>query len=439
MIPVLSFLLFSFLVPVILLSNSEINTNLLLAAGIVFYSGLQLVLLIIKKKSNIMQLTFWVFVYVWLGVAVMMQLGHKRFPWGGFYEDHDITLALLAIIIGFFTYQIGISLGEKRDFNKKIFERPMLSIKHLTLFSIIIFIFSLFVIVSFQGIDALFSPRVDANNNFDDKMQALLVTNLSRVPIFGCLMLALMQRYKPWKLIIFLIIANLLISNPISTPRYWFGSMLLSILFLIIPWSLKSMAKWVYSLLIILLLIFPFADLFRYSFEVDIKYTDAEQIMTQKGDYDAFQMIMNARKYTELYGYSQGKQMIGNVLFFAPRSMWPKKPYGTGRTIADGLGYKFGNLSCPLWAELYFNFSWIGIIVGFLCYGYLSRRLEKAFLYYKGVTFFSTIVPFLAAYQIFFLRGDLLNGVAYSSLFLGFMFVSVNIRFKKKEMLKLAH
>ena len=64
-----------------------------------------------------------------------------------------------------------------------------------------------------------------------------------------------------------------------------------------------------------------------------------------------------------------GLQLIASLLFWVPRSMWLDKPTGSG----DMMSYEFlirfhevyyGNISFPIQAEAYLNFSIFGLLVG---------------------------------------------------------------------------
>jgi len=88
---------------------------------------------------------------------------------------------------------------------------------------------------------------------------------------------------------------------------------------------------------------------------------------------------------------------------------------GTGEYIAKKSGYYFTNLSSPLWAEAYYAFWYFGIIVVFFYYGYISGLLDRAYQKSEQMeSFIHIFIPFWMGFQLFFLRGDLMNGIAYS-------------------------
>ncbi len=68
--------------------------------------------------------------------------------------------------------------------------------------------------------------------------------------------------------------------------------------------------------------------------------------------------------------------MLGTLLFWMPRSVWPDKPLDTGVMLAEYKEYGFTNLSSPLWGEFFIDFGWVGLVAGMLLVGYWARRLD---------------------------------------------------------------
>ncbi|MCK6259019.1 hypothetical protein LCY76_20825 [Fictibacillus sp. KIGAM418] len=232
---------------------------------------------------------------------------------------------------------------------------------------------------------------------------------------------------------------NLVVSNPISNPRYLFGTVFFTICFMVFKWKKGSFINAMLSMLVLVLIVFPYADIFRNSTNAKMDIQNTTEQLVSNGDYDAFQQLLNTVKYVDLKGIENGKQLLGAILFWVPRALWVEKPDGSGKMVGEYLGYKFTNLSCPLWAEGYINFGFIGVISFFFFLGYLTNILEQKFIFSgksRNFTFSLVWVPFLAAYQLFLLRGDLLNGIAYMSAFILFSIVYIKIG-QKREKVKL--
>lgn len=416
--------------------NVSIST-IFLTFFILIFSAYKLASLAYKNDKSLLELTFYLFVYVWMGIVPYLQCLNDAFAWQGYYDDFTKNYGLLLIIIGIISYEIGIKLGKKVKKLNKINLNSFPKENYLIMLSIIAIIISMILILKFYGFSNIFASRGE-RVNLGSTVNNLIINNFIKTPIIVCLILCIAswkdQRKKISKnfwlftIMLLLLIINLIVSNPISNPRYWFGSIFLGLLF--ICFNRISVMRWTIIILIMLLIIFPYADLFRNSTDVHITIKNISQPLIYKGDYDAYQQILNTIIYVSNNGIVFGKQMLGAFLFFIPRNIWINKPTGSGQFVAEQLGYSYTNLSCPLWAESYINFGILGIIVIFILYGFISckmqikyRTLEKD--YYSAI---KIIFPFFAAYQIFFLRGDLMNGVAYFSFFL---LLSILIKGKK--------
>ena len=134
-----------------------------------------------------------------------------------------------------------------------------------------------------------------------------------------------------------------------------------------------------------------------------------------EGHYDAHQMFISVQKYVDRYGLSWGYQLLGAVLFFVPRSLWPTKPVGTGRMAFEALNqYYFTNVSAPLVAEGYVNFDLAGIILFGLALGSLANRLDYKYWHdQREFSYTRVLYPFIMLKLFFVLRGDLLSSWAY--------------------------
>ena len=74
-------------------------------------------------------------------------------------------------------------------------------------------------------------------------------------------------------------------------------------------------------------------------------------------------MICRSLDLVSQMGSFKGKQLLGAMLFFIPRSIWPSKPIGSGATIAIYQRQSFKNISCPIIGEAIINFGIIGVII----------------------------------------------------------------------------
>jgi hypothetical protein len=211
----------------------------------------------------------------------------------------------------------------------------------------------------------------------------------------------------------------LILANPISTGRYIFACVYLSILLAIIYRPNPAINKAIkISFVAGLLLVFPFLNVFRTkNFNAGSSALFAD---FTGGDYDAFSQLINMVEYTKATGALLSDQFLGPLLFFVPRQFWQDKPLDSGALIANFKGYGFTNLSAPIWAELLVSFSWLGVLLGFYLIGNRCLRMDTGL---KGASSSpeSNVLYFpIAIYSLILYRGSLLQAFgAFCLMLLG--------------------
>jgi oligosaccharide repeat unit polymerase len=434
------------IVPLVMIEG-ELNVKTLLFFSIVNYGTFRLSKLMHKKEPFLLEVSFFIFVYVFLGLTPLVQSNLNKFPLNGFYANDEILWAGIVIWLGIISYEIGLFIGKRVETNN-----PVKSVKANNNFGFLVVIALVCFIVAtykFGGLSNLFLARTELNNMFSgSKMDMAIYNNLLRVPILVALLYSLIKfknrvnrnlmlrsNFKLLLIIFLLFIINIVASNPFSSARYWLGTVVFSIMFVLIKLNKRTIPLVVAMFVLIMLFVFPYSDIFRHSKDsIEIDTVDINTTLTQDGDFDAFQQLLNTKKYTEVEGFAYGEQLVGTFLFWVPRSIWDNKPIGTGEMVAQSMGYKFTNLSAPLWAEFYVNFGIIGVLSLFTLYGWLSAKLQRNYIDSRNlpiVNFSNVFVPIYSAYQIFLLRGELLGTfvtLATSIFFIviGTKFISMN-------------
>ncbi|GMK46695.1 hypothetical protein PghCCS26_38240 [Paenibacillus glycanilyticus] len=400
---------------------------------ILLYCSFQISAPLIRNEQRIMEMTFWLFTYVFMGIIPLVQVLSHRFAWPGQYDEAMITRCLFMTLLGMISYHAGIVWQRRKQRGQagdsiRAFKKLEMSSSSYTVLGFGTLLLSAAMLIQSGSIRSLFLPRNSAVSDFSVKFQGLIADQLTKVPIFVCLSIGILL----WKSGLFksvgakwmtglLFVSALIVSNPISTARFWFGSVILTLIMLLLNWRKGSYLSWIAGYLVLFIVVFPYSDLFRNELYAAVNPQKISEVMETKGDYDAFQMLLNTTQYVDSFGTTQGKQLLGALFFFIPRSIWVSKAMGSGQHVAEALGYSFTNLSSPLWAEAYINFGYAGIVLLFGFYGYLSGWLQGRFrqAIRSGVlTHYHLLVPFLSAYQFFLLRGDLMNGIAYLSFFI---------------------
>ena len=423
--------------PLFLLSTSgadlHISIVLIPLAMIVVYASAHLAKIIALNTQNIVTTTFWVFSYIFLGISPFLQITTNTFPWKGNYDELLLIKGSITVLCGLLAFDIGRHLIPATGVViPKLLRRPLNRTTVVTL-SFFAFVCSPYILHRIGGLAMLFIPRGEKNRLLISEFELpelMLLTHGLNTPIYVLLVasLAVWVAYRVrgahvgsgWKLMsLILLLATLILNNPISTARFKVGTIILG-LFFVLPWRRWSGAATVGGLVFALLFVFPFVDLFRNTLDARLSDRVAQSStvkeLTENGDFDAFQMIVNSVSVVDRSGYQLGRQIGGAFLFWVPRSMWPDKPIATGQWVAENNGYGFTNLSSPLWAELYVDGGWLLLIVGFVGYGYLVRTIDRWHALSSRVgtpQVVSIIVPIYAGYQFFLLRGALMPALAY--------------------------
>ena len=180
-----------------------------------------------------------------------------------------------------------------------------------------------------------------------------------------------------------------------------------------------------------ILIIFPLLNNFRYLNGNALEIFDVLDGLSnnfQAADFDAYTMLIYTIKYTSNFGYSFGRQLLGTLLFFIPRAVWPSKPIGSGSMIVDTLFIPInGNVSCPFIAEYFINFGILGVVIISLLLGCLLNTMDKVYWAKKKYNgFLQLFYPFLSLITIFCCRGDMMS----STSFLIGTFISAYIEYK---------
>jgi len=438
------------------LRGIELGLLPLMAFLIVMASSLRLAVFSIQNDKRIISMTFWIFVYVFLGLTPLLQLLSNHFPLEGSYMSASITTTFLIIFYGLISFEFGWWLGcDNSPYIMGIMKRfsiyRYISLKRTVTLSILAMVGIIIIIWKLGGLESAFLSREEQLNLLiefskgESQAKLQILSTLLRVPIFIALILLSAiwlhegkqskhyGRFNLWEKILLLVVVliNLLINNPVSSPRYWFGTIVFSLIFLALHWRSKlSFSFLMTAILLSLLFVFPFADMFRSTTNIDrLVLQESSNInnpLVNKSDYDSFQQILNTTEYVEDHGIAFGKQMFGTLLFWVPRNLWSGKPNPSGVEVAEYKGYEYTNLSMPLWGEAYMDGGILGVIIVFVIYGFIVSAIEYIYInfYSSGPNFLNTFVPVYAAYQFFMLRGTLMSAFAYFMPIVIFMFIA---------------
>jgi hypothetical protein len=426
------------LLPGLILQSDGVRLTpaLALQGVVVAHTGGALARVLTAPTVRFVAFGFWVFAYIWLGLAPLAMVATDTYPWPYRTGEQTAFEAVAVIELGLLAYSAGTALAARRRQDRvgttppgpleRVLSRRVAPWRLLTLCGLALAF--AFLLISRQPgrLQAYFTSReaiteAGAMENAQDAFLQVLLTWSLSVPAFWALLGLLRVPRLPggdrwlrgvrWLLLPVLLALNAVVNNPISKPRFWVGTVLLTLLFtvprLCRPRAFRATAA---ALIAALLVVFPYSDYFRYSDREDVSVVSLADQFTTNGDYDAFQQVLTGVDYARENGFSP-KDALGPPLFMVPRSLWPDKPRDTGIELARYAGYEFLNLSAPLWIESYLWAGPFAVAVVFCLLGAVGRRVDdvRHLLRDRPGTLAALLVPAFAFYQMVFLRGSLLG------------------------------
>ncbi|MFI9626116.1 hypothetical protein [Streptomyces sp. NPDC052042] len=402
------------------------------------YAGARLGTMILSTRRRLLQGVFWMFVYIAMGVAPFAQavIGQTPTPLVG--PRSDLVTAVALVLVGCIAFDLGALLASRRPLRERFAARPerdpsSAQRARLRLLVLLAFAASGYYVVRLGGPAIFFSSRqeISASVAFSgvgsdgSHVGPALLKGFGTVPALLALLLysrrlvtSRRARRTPSTVLVWgaLAVLNAVVNNPVSNARYWFLTVLVSLLFTVFP-SSSAMHRSVLALGVAgALVLFPYADRFRYESAGyrPIESSSVFEPLATK-DYDQTVMVANTVTWVGSRGHTYGHQLAGSALFFVPRSVWSGKPEDTGVRVGQWMGMSMTNLSAPLWAELWVDFGVIGMAGGFALIGYAAARTDRR--YARAVSgagpggAAAVVVPLVAGYAFILLRGPLLQAM----------------------------
>lgn len=195
---------------------------------------------------------------------------------------------------------------------------------------------------------------------------------------------------------------------PTSVARFMVAALYIPLLLAFTPVWNKNYSMPL-TILVALLLVFPFLDKFRYfepgkfDFSLDFSFLNV-------GHFDAYQ---NFARVVEMDLITYGSQLLGALLFFIPRSLWYDKPIGSGAFLAENADFYFSNVSMPFFAEGYVNFGVMGTVFFCTIFGIITSLFDRRFWSGQKNGLFSRYYFMLFGLVFFMMRGDFLSSYSF--------------------------
>lgn len=401
------------------------------ACAIMIIAGVRFSWVLASRERRLFEMVVWLFFYVFLGAAPMVQLREALDPSTTPDVHHEFDWVTVAIVIvSEFAIIGGSFLGKFKRSPKQTHEASAIRPTRVNLLAVGSIIFASMYTVRI-GPAALFASRDGRSEAtaiaFPDPTTSAIVTAAVTMGLLVSVVAQLQLRREskmlgsrtPFVLLGASTVALALCANPISTPRYVFGTVVLGYLAALGIYSTPLRFRLAsIGAVVGLVFLFPLLDVFRRNLDATLALESPLQSFLS-GDYDAFAQVNNSAVYVDRVGITWGNQAMGVLFFWVPRSVWSTKPVDTGILLANSRQYEFTNLSAPLPAEMFINGGWVLVIAGMFALGYALRRWDarsEHTLTMQGIpTILGCIIPF---YLLIVLRGSLLQSMAYLTVIL---------------------
>lgn len=376
----------------------------------------------------------WIFYATFFAIAPLFQYTSGVWPWG--YSPSNtriLQVCLLVFIWGLiFVFASGSTdfVSQNYDSNnhemlcrKMTFELTPMARTILPLGCVA----CLVVLLKVVGFENMFL-RTTNKADIDSSSLALIISVCLRAFVFGSFALLALNARREHKYYAGTIVAGIcliLTCFPTALARFNVAAIYLGIAILLFPAFSKKRGLFSFLLIMGFLVAYPLFNAFKYIGAAASFHEGMETIVGSmtagytSGNYDAFSVMFWCFDYLGRFGCANGLQLIGAILFFIPRSIWPSKPVPSGELVFSSLNFHFTDIAFPLPFEGVLNFGLIGLPVFALGYGFVVRMVDTHYWksrksYLAGAP--STLLlyyPFLLCLTFYMLRGAMMTTFTY--------------------------
>lgn len=334
-------------------------------------------------------------------VSPCIQYWFERSFWGRAFPAEIVFLhALLLVLVFLVVYALAYD-----QFNP-IFRTRTVTVRRYAYLKIyLVMVICALIVLDYYEYNMLylyFRVVFDANYQIEGPYYLLMSKFIRPLPIVMWLVFkyhtSSVIRVKDVPVLLYLLI----LLFPTGIPRFLSGTIYLTLLSLLV--GSRSRAKhWITTTIVGMTIFFPLFNRFRfYGSNFHGQFTNA--FLSE--DFDSFSSIYGVLELNDL---TWGRQFLGALFFWVPRSLWHNKPLSSGLLLSEELNYTYSNVSTNIIGEGYLNFGTGGVIITALFLGWYTKKLDIA-LKKQNV-----IWPVMFAFQlIFILRGDLMSSLAFT-------------------------
>lgn len=404
------------------------------------WSGIRLSVRWVRGVPRLFDFFFWVFTYIFIGIAATASIRAGEVPWttSGIDPALDIPAALIALA-GVVAYEVGVFIrwASARQRSSSDLSTVGISVGRAWVLYLV-GTAAVAYYVGKMGLSAIFSSRTTSAmaqvNNWSDSSTLAIVYAAAIYPLLVAVG-AFVQHWRSLKpgesgrvgyalVIVGGFLGLMLVANPLSSARYTAGTVAFALVMFLGAAATPMRARLtMLGTIVAFLFLFPVLNIFRNE---GTQLTERQGFFSEyiaNPDYDAFFQIANAYSYMVDGLVEPGRQFLGSLLFWVPRSMWSGKPEDTAIVLADYRGYKFTNISAPFWAELVVNGGVLAVVLGFLLIGIALRGLDDRLVpAYAQTGWWGVAGSILPVYSLILWRGSLLQATGALAVMLAGLF-----------------
>jgi hypothetical protein len=393
------------------------------------------------------------FILAWLTVAPIYQLANGRAAWRDndvLASGTDVTVALMLI-----TAANGALLwGFTRTRAPRIIDDDVVALVRPYVPWIYLIACSVLTppaIVATGGLRAMFSSRSERGTAYASQGLTLERVGGLQYALIGILpaALALVSAYLflisalaimrargflavPVSQASALIVALALVAlhdNPFIRSRFVAAGAAGALLLLVLrPRSRRAGRILAGVTVLVTLVVYPLANLFRGN---NFRLKTGVEVYAS-ADFDGFQQVINAVSLARDTGYTFGYYTSSALLYFVPRSIWPGKAVPASIDVAEHRGYAFTNLSLPFPAELFLEFTAVGMVVLLFVLASRLGRMDTRWLH-NPESRDALLVPYMALAMLGVFRGPMgSNGPVYFTI-IGLLWLGIRRVPQKSE------
>lgn len=346
----------------------------------------------LSPRRSIIDIFYYFYMAYFLLPPAVMQIGADRFPWEVKHSLQHAEYGTILIALTMVAYEVGRALHRPRHPAVVGLATPVLPHPPLGIFILVGAVAALAAIPTL-GFNNLFMGR----GVLSDFSREISITSYIFLTGKGIVMaamawgialtLALDRRHDPLVTRTYIVAATVLATlvafvlfSPLSNARFVSGAFFLCLFFLLFRDNFQRQKIW-------FVLAFPFLIFYVFAKLKDLSFPERRARFFQdffkiredymfSVDFDTMQVVASTVRYVREFGLLGPIEVFGGTLFFIPRSIWLEKPRSSGIVVFENLDFNYTNVSMPLYMEFYLAGGIVGIVLGFILFGWLVARLE---------------------------------------------------------------